>query len=192
MDHKEKQIIEGIAKGNAKYFEALFKEYYTQMCRMALKYVKSPDIAEEIVQDIFYNLWKKRKDISINASIKSYMFRSVFNNSLQYLQHQNVVRKFVNEKQYLNNFEEYNPHEALKYNELLGVLNTALSSLPERTRSIFLYSRFEGLKYHEIADKLAISIKTVEANMGKALKHLRLTLSDYTMLILIIIIKIFS
>lgn len=188
MEYKEKQIITGIAKGKTKEFEFLFKTYYSQMCGLAMRYVKDIDVSEEIVQDIFYNIWKKRKEIKINTSIKSYLFRAVYNNCLQYLQHQKVVNRYTQEKKYTGGFESVDPLDELKHSELLNALNTALAALPDRTRKIFYMSRFEGLKYHEIADKLAISIKTVEANMGKALKHLRYKLSDYTVYVFIVLI----
>ena len=188
MTIKEKQIIRGITRGNVKDYEYLFKQYYPQMCHLALKYVKDLDTAEEIAQNIFYNIWKKRAELNITSSVKSYLFRSVFNNCLQHIQHQKVVNKYVTEKGDDAQIEFVSPFEELKYNELLHAMNRALDSLPERTRTIFYYSRFEGLKYHEIADKLTISIKTVEANMGKALKHLRYYLSDYTVSAMIILI----
>jgi RNA polymerase sigma-70 factor (family 1) len=188
MEFKEKNIVKAIKQGKEKEFEVLFKQYYSQMCGLAVKYLKDMDLAEEIVQDIFYNIWKKRKDLNITSSVKSYLFRSVYNNCLQYIHHQKVVNKYTTEKKYEPNYETVDPMDELRHTELMHALNKALSVLPERTRNIFYLSRFEGLKYHEIADKLAISIKTVEANMGKALKHLRFSLSDYTVYVFILLI----
>jgi len=188
MDYKEKHIIKAISQGKAKEFEFLFKMYYKPMCGFAMKYLKDKDLAEEIVQDIFYNIWKKRTELNITTSVKSYLFRSVYNNCLQYIHHQKVVDKYITEKNYEPNFVSVDPMDELRHSELLNALNSSLSVLPERTRNIFYLSRFEGLKYHEIAEKLTISIKTVEANMGKALKHLRYALSDYTVYVFIMLI----
>ena len=164
-------------------FEKLFKLFYKPLCHFAFKFLKDMDLAEEIVQDFFYNYWKNRQTMSIQISIKSYMYRSIRNNSLKYLEHLQVVKK------YEQNFKETNSSEAsfdtneLEVSELNEVIESTLNELPERCSQIFKMSRFEGLKYNEIAEKLSISIKTVEANMGKALQLFRKNLKHYDELV---------
>ena len=160
-------------------FEKLFKTFYSPLCNYAFRFLKDMDLAEEIVQEFFYNYWKNRQTMSIQISIKSYMYRAVRNNSLKYLEHVKVVKK------YEQNFIDTNSSDAgletneLEVKELNDIIEATLNELPERCSLIFKLSRFEGLKYNEIAEKLAISVKTVEANMGKALQLFRKNLKQY-------------
>ncbi|RPH29740.1 MAG: RNA polymerase sigma-70 factor [Bacteroidales bacterium] len=160
-------------------FEKLFKSYYSPLCHFAFKLLKDMDIAEEVVQEFFYNYWKNRHTMSIQISIKSYMYRAIRNNSLKYLEHVKVVKK------YERNFIDTNSSESgfetneLEVKELNDIIENTLSQLPERCSQIFKLSRFEGLKYNEIAEKLSISVKTVEANMGRALQLFRKNLKQY-------------
>ena len=149
------------------------------LCHFAIKYVKNLEQSEEVVQDTFYNIWKNKENLNIITSLKSYLYTAVRNNCLQVLRTRSLDIKYENyyKSHYVN--ESISPSDELNAKELSKVINKALNSLPERCREIFKMSRYEGLKYHEIAEKLSISIKTVEANMGKALKHFRAQLKDY-------------
>jgi RNA polymerase sigma-70 factor (ECF subfamily) len=160
-------------------FEVLFRQYYQMLCGYALRFVKDADTAEEIVQDLFYRLWEKRAELQINSSVKSYLFSAVHNRCLKYIEHRNVETRYRN--YYLLHGSEIDsePHDAAGIHELQAIINATLDALPERCGRIFRLNRFEGLKYHEIAQKLSISVKTVEANMGKALKLLRKNLKNY-------------
>ncbi len=179
MDLNEKNTLNRITQGDIKQFEILFKEYYEMLCHFAVKYVKNMEQSEEVVQDTFYNIWKNRQSLNIRTSLKSYLFTAVRNNCLQVLRTRSLDIKYEN--YYKSHYENdsVTPADELNARELSKVINKALNSLPERCREIFKMSRYEGLKYHEIAEKLSISIKTVEANMGKALKHFRAHLKDY-------------
>lgn len=164
---------------NLKSFEALFRLYYQMLCSYALRFVKDPDTAEEIVQDLFYKLWEKRAELQINTSVKSYLYSAVHNRCLKFIEHRNVETKYRN--YYLLHESEIDnePSDSASISEIQGVIEKTLNALPERCSRIFRLNRFEGLKYHEIALKLSISVKTVEANMGKALKLLRKNLKNY-------------
>jgi len=179
MNYSDIEIIEGVKKGNLKIFEQLFRDHYKQLCDFANKYLQSYDSAEEVVQDIFYQIWKKRNEIIIKSSLKSYLYTSVKNNCLQQIRVHNLDLKYESYYKSHYNDESIDPVDELKAKELNEIITTALNTLPEKCRQIFEMSRYEGLKYHEIANKLSISIKTVEANMGKALKHFRIYLKDY-------------
>lgn len=160
-------------------FEVLFRQYYQMLCGYALRFVKDADTAEEIVQDLFYKIWEKRAELQINSSVKSYLFSAVHNRCLKYIEHRNVETRYRN--YYLLHGSEIDsePHDTAGIHELQEIINATLNALPERCGRIFRLNRFEGLKYHEIAEKLSISVKTVEANMGKALKLLRKNLKNY-------------
>lgn len=169
----DRDIIGGIRRGDIGQFELLFRSSYTSLVNYAITILKDKDTAEEIVQDLFYKIWRDRKKINIMSSLNGYLFRAVYNKSMHYLEHQKVVRKHASEakKELVINTED--PIEILKYKELHEKIAIIIGKLPERCGRIFCMSRFEGLKYAEIAEELSISIKTVEANMGKALKVFR-------------------
>jgi len=172
-------ILRRIQKGDLKEFERLFKELYSPLCSYANKYLQDKDKAEEIVQDIFYGIWKNREKLDIKVSFKSYLYKAVQNNCLQLLQHHAVEDKY---KQYIQNEVSHfqpDPAREMELQEMNLVIEQTLNSLPERCKEIFSMSRFEGLKYREIADKLKISTKTVEANMGKALQAFRQSLKQF-------------
>lgn len=179
MKIREARIVEKIRKGDKQAFEVLFHQFYPGMCSYAESLVKKPEIAEEVVQDVFLNIWKNRLDLKINKDWKNYLYRSVFNNSMMYLRktkkEMSLDERWVESK----HSDEGNVADEMDASELNALLLFTLQSLPERTRNIFELNRYDGLKYKEIAVKLQISVKTVEANMGKALKALRASLDSY-------------
>jgi len=168
-----------ITLGNLQVFENLFRQYYQRLCTYSLKFVGDPDTAEEIVQDLFYTLWEKRMELQINTSVKSYLFSAIHNKCLKFIEHRAVEKKY--RSYYLRHESEIDTeqYDTVSIAELQQRINQSLDSLPEKCGRIFRLNRFEGLKYHEIAEKLSISVKTVEANMGKALRHLRKNLKEF-------------
>ena len=175
----EADTIKQLAFMDLQSFEVLFRQYYQMLCAYAVRFVNDADTAEEVVQDLFYRLWEKRAELQINTSVKSYLFSAVHNRCLKFIEHRNVELKY--RKYYLLHESEIDnePNDAHNVREIQGIIESTLNSLPERCSRIFRLNRFEGLKYHEIAQKLSISVKTVEANMGKALKMLRKNLKNY-------------
>ncbi|MBN1990141.1 MAG: RNA polymerase sigma-70 factor [Bacteroidales bacterium] len=172
-----------IQKGDLKEFETLFKCYYEPLCRYANSFLRDMDMAEELVQEFFYNYWKNRESITIQLSLKSYLYRSIRNSALRYLEHLAVRLRYANSvKASANETDTPTPTDELELAELNKVIEDTLNQLPDRCREIFTLSRFEGLKYHEIADALSISVKTVEANMAKALQLFRKNLQQYNRL----------
>ena len=160
-------------------FEMLFRKYYAALVNYAYGYTKDMDASEEIVQDFFYNFWKNRKEINIRLSVKSYLYRSIRNNSLKYLEALAVRRRYAD--RVINAAKGHSGYENtdLEVKDLNDLIENTLKELPERCVHIFRMSSFDGLKYEEIAAKLSVSVKTVEANMGKALKLLRERLGKY-------------
>ncbi len=188
MHPEEAEIIERIRNGNIEAFETIFRAYYQPLCIFSLRYLKRTDLAEEIVQDIFVNIWDKRSTLNVETSLKSYLYRAVHNNSLKFLQHKKVIDKHA--QRIVDRKESYysEPVNNIQLEEFSKLLETAFTSMPQKTKQIFELSRNEGLKYNEIAEKLEISVKTVEAHMGSALKILRENLKDYLGLILCMLI----
>lgn len=192
MHPEEIQILERIRKGDLDAYETVFKAYYQSLCLFAIRYLKRTDLAEEIVQDIFVNIWEKRVSLNLEISLKSYLYRAVHNNSLKYLQHQKVVDKHA--KRILDRNEDYyaEPSENLQVIEITKRLEQAFAQMSAKSREIFEMSRNDGLKYAEIAEKLDISVKTVEAHMGNALKILREYLKDFLGILIITQIFLFK
>lgn len=168
-----------------KTFEALFKQNYRAMCMYGQNFVHDTDVVEDIVHDIFVNLWDKRDTIQEEKSVKSYLFRSVHNRCLNYIRD---TKKFVDSEEYDNQVEiiiSEDNNESYETAELEVRIKDAIDSLPEKCREVFLKSRVDELKYSEIAEILNISIKTVENQISKALKILREKLGDYLPVILL-------
>lgn len=172
-------IVKRIQAGDLKEFERLFKDLYSPLCSYANRIIRDKDKAEEIVQDIFYTIWKNRTNLEIKVSLKSYLYRAVHNNCLQMIEHYLVEEKY---KQFITNgfmLTEPDPLHEMELEEMSKVIDKTIQGLPDRCRQIFNMNRFDGLKYREIAEILKISIKTVEADMGKALQAFRQNLKIY-------------
>jgi RNA polymerase sigma-70 factor (family 1) len=175
---RDSDIIRRIRKGDVQQFESLFRSSYVSLVRYARTLIKDQDSAEEIVQDLFCRFWKDREKIRIESSLNGYLFRSVHNRCLHFIEHLRVVEKHAEEMSYQLQESPESPSDILNYKELQAKIASILEKLPERCGKIFCMNRFEGLKYNEIAEQLSVSIKTVEANMGKALKEFRKELSE--------------
>ncbi|MGF7138359.1 RNA polymerase sigma-70 factor [Roseimarinus sediminis] len=179
--NNENQLFHDIKKGKRKSFELLFKSYYAPLCVFARRYIDDPDECEELVQSFFLKLWENRKTINITGSLPSYLFSSVRNRCLNFLQHQKVKRNYRDELLHVQNEDEFNDFPEI---DLMQKIEKAIESLPPKRREIFILSRQHGLKYREIANQLNLSVKTVEVQMGHALKHLRSELKDYHTLLI--------
>ncbi len=174
----DSEIIRRIRQGDKQEFEKLFRSSYVSLVRYAKTILKDHDTAEEIVQDLFFRLWQDRVNLTIESSLNGYLFRSVHNRSLHFIEHQKVIDRHAGEIAASADQTSEPVTEAIYYSELQSKVARVLERLPERCSVIFRMSRFEGLKYNEIAEKLSVSLKTVEANMGKALKEFRKALAE--------------
>ena len=161
-------------------FEALFRKYFPPLMSFARKILVDEDDAREVVQQVFINLWEKREKIDLSKSLKSYLFTSVHNRSL------NVIRdrKKFSAEEVPEMAGEWDVSAQIESMELEEKIQKPCNHLPEKCRQIFELNRFDGLKYSEIALKLGISVKTVENQMSKALKILREKLLKYLTLLL--------
>jgi RNA polymerase sigma-70 factor (ECF subfamily) len=175
---RDPEIIRRIRQGDIQQFETLFRSSYASLVRYAKTLIKDHDTAEEIVQDLFFRLWQNKESLNIKSSLNGYLFRSVHNSCLHFIEHQKVVAKHSVEMSYRPEETSVNSDDILNYKELQEKVARIIERLPEKCGRIFCMSRFEGLKYSEIAEKLSVSVKTVEANMGKALKEFRKALIE--------------
>jgi RNA polymerase sigma-70 factor (ECF subfamily) len=173
-------IIPAIREGNEAAFEQLFHFYYAPLCRYAERIV--PDDAEEIVQQVFLRIWERRAELNISVSYKSYLYRAVHNASVNHKQRSKKDVRLDDGPLRIVHAAETSHGMDVKHLE--KEIGKALNVLPEQCRKVFELSRFEELKYREIAELLNISVKTVENQMGKALRIMREQLSAYLPFIL--------
>lgn len=173
------QFYQDVKAGNKESFNKLFEDYYVNLCRFAYTYVRDSDIAEEIVQETFITIWEKRRYLEITTSIRSFLYSSVKNRSLNHIR---------NEKTRIDHENEFAREQSAKVAQLINLcereelsqlIDQAINELPGQCKTIFELSRNENLTYNEIAQQLNISPKTVENQMSIALKKLRHKLSPY-------------
>jgi len=163
----------------------LFRTYYQPLCKYAYTFLQDKEDAEEIVQSTFLMVWEKRESLAIRAAVKPYLYAMVRNACLNVIKHEKIKQKYVGEEVALATRSQDSVSHAIASNELEYRIKMAMEELPEQCRMVFKLSRFEELKYAEIARQLNISIKTVENHMGKALKIMREQLKDYLPLIVV-------
>lgn len=181
--------LHSIRSGDEQVFEQLFRDQYPVLCGYARKYLDDVDQAEEVVQEMFFNFWQKRKEVDINTSIEAYLFRSVRNSCLNYLKHLKIREEHRLATNHEIRQKEQEIHDNVVVLELQERIENVIDQLPPERKKIFKMSRYEELKYKEIADQLNLSVKTVEGQMSKALKHLRLHLADYLSLFIVFVVK---
>jgi len=186
VQSSDTESFSAVRSGDITAYEMMFKTYYQPLCRYANTFLGDAEQAEEIVQGTFIGIWEKRQAIDITTSVKAYLYRAVRNACLNEIKHLKVRAMYAQGE--LRTGERY--YEASDQSTLRDELETkikaAIQSLPEQCRIIFQLSRFEELKYQEIADQMNLSVKTVENQMGKALKIMREQLQDYLPLITIL------
>lgn len=181
----EQDAIEAIRQGDERAYETIFRQHYAPLCRYARQFLVDADEAEEEVQAMFLALWERRDGLFITTSLKAYLFRAVHNRCLNRIKHFAVRDEYNQHTRYAAETTAESPMQTLLGDELADRLRVAIQKLPEQCRLAFTLSRFEELRYAEIADQLGISPKTVENQIGKALRILRTELSDYLPLLLV-------
>jgi len=139
------------------------------------------DTSEDLVQEFFYQFWKNRETFTVRLSLNAYLYQSIRNNALHHLEHLAIRRSYAEKLRGEQRETAPAPEpQSAELNDLTRVIENTLNQMPERCSRIFRMNRFDGKKYREIAAILSISVKTVEAEMGKALQIFRKSLKDYT------------
>ncbi len=178
MEKDQTRFIQGLKAGNQQVFKEIFDKYYEPLTKYCYLRMNSSEEAEELVQDIFVKLWQKRDSLTINTSLRAYLYRIALNRIINYQDHLRVRREHETHVK-LNSPESQNPGDALQAAEIQFLVQEVISIMPEKRRIVYELSRRDGLKYAEIAEKLNVSVKTVEAHLSKALEQLRQQLKDY-------------
>ena len=188
MQEVEQENWQEIKEGNEKAFEMVFRQFYALLCNYTCSILKDKDEAEEVVQNLFFNLWNKREKLEITTSLKAYLYRAAHNDCLNRIKHGKVKTVYAEDYKSVAGNAYDDSSKMLDAKELNKKINTSIDELPEQCGIVFRLSRFENLKYNEIVIQLNISVKTVENHMGKALKLLREKLKDYLPLLLWLIL----
>jgi RNA polymerase sigma-70 factor, ECF subfamily len=186
MDNDLTYITQKLQDGDDDTYVFLFRKYYVPLCSYARRYVGRKDVAEEIVSETFFNIWRNRTTLEIHSSVKAYLFHAVCNNSLNYL------RKLKKEERIDDFFKDNSsenfgfsptteelPSDSLILKDMTETIDRAVSSLPPQQQIAFRLKRYEGKKNKEIAEIMELSLKTVEMHLSKALLSLRKSMKEY-------------
>jgi RNA polymerase sigma-70 factor, ECF subfamily len=186
VELRDDQLFETLKAGNVTAFEMLFRNYYQPLCNYAYTFVQDHAEAEEIVQATFLQIWEKKEVLEIRTGVKPYLYAMVRNACLNVIKHEKIKQQHVTVEMAFGERSVEAVTRTVMASELEERIYRAMEALPEQCRLVFKLSRFEELKYAEIAEQLQISIKTVENHMGKALRIMREQLKEYLPLLLII------
>jgi RNA polymerase sigma-70 factor, ECF subfamily len=182
--YSEEDLARLLKEGDSAAFKAIFHQYYRPLTLFAIKYMGDTEEAKEITQEFLIKLWSKHASIDVSFSLRSYLYQSVRNLCLNRLEANKVAQRRLNE--FLTSpFSNDNVLEKIIAVEQEEILMKGIDSLPEKCRQIFFMSRMEKLSNREIADKLQISVKTVEGQMTIAIKRLKSLLISLLVVLLI-------
>jgi len=179
LNTDSKFLIDRLKIGNETAYELLFKEYYKVLVIFASKYLKDIEASKELVQELFVHIYEKRENLDINSSLKSYLFRSVHNRCINLINSWKIREKYAEYYNQTADIKQNSLEQEVNASELENALHTAINELPPRCKTIFKMNRFDGLSNNEIADKLTLSKRTVETQISKALKILRVKLEPF-------------
>ena len=184
--YDDKQLLKLLDTDSELAIDAIFRKYYTVTCRNILRIIPDEQIAEDLAQDVFYELWKKKNKLKINLSLSAYLKRAAVNKSLNFIRDQRIDFRNAPPKKDLKS-NDIEITQKIDTQRLEKDIERAIDQLPDKCRLVFVLSRYENMSYQQIADQLNISIKTVENQISKALKTLRKSLASYLPELLIVI-----
>jgi RNA polymerase sigma-70 factor, ECF subfamily len=174
----DRDLLDRLREGDHDAFDAIFRAQYAALVALAERMLRDRAVAEEIAQDVMLELWKRRATLSFDVSLRAYLFQATRNRVLNHFRHERVEREGQTYAA-AEPHEQPKPHAELAQAEIDRALREAVTTLPDRCREVFELSRVQGLRYAEIAAIMGISVKTVEAQMGKALRVLRVRLAPW-------------
>ena len=171
--YTDDKLFELIKDGNNKALKSLFERYFLRLCEFSMFYVSNTALAEEVVSDVFVNVWVNRKKIVIKTNLKAYLYASVRNRSINYfIREQRKNETFQDLYKEPDAISENSPHVELSLMELENAIESLIQQLPPKRQLIFRLNRIYGLKYKEIAELLSISVNTVQNHMVKAIEFM--------------------
>jgi RNA polymerase sigma-70 factor, ECF subfamily len=193
----DEALLTEIQSGSKEAFEVLYRTFYPDLCDYLYRYIDTPTICEELIQDLFMNIWMNRESWNPTDSLSSYLYVSARNRALDYLKHLEVEERYLKSQKIsinsrifsMNDLPEdlVNREDKTELDDFSMRVEEAILNLPPRSRQIFRLSREDGLTYREIAEYLGLSVKTVETQIGRALQKLRDNLTSRLTVLLPII-----
>jgi RNA polymerase sigma-70 factor (ECF subfamily) len=166
----EQKLIEGLRDGNEATYQLVFRIHYESLCKYAFTIVRDADDAKDLVQGLFMKMWEKKEELVITYTLKSYLYKAIHNLCINKLEHQKVRLQFQAREE--SKIPEAQQPEVFP-DELDHRIKTIIQNLPPQCRTIFMMSRYEEMKYAEIAAALGLSVNTIENQVSKALRILR-------------------
>lgn len=190
-EYTDQELLALLSTDGESAIDLIFRKYYSFLCKSVYRIIPDTQITEDLAQEVFYGLWKKREQLKINTSLKAYLKRAALNKALNYIRDQKIDFRNAPAKEELVSKQDSVVQE-LAADNLQQEIDAAIDNLPERCRLVFVLSRFEELSYRQISEQLGISMKTVENQISKALKSLRIALADHLPLgLLLLILTVF-
>lgn len=186
---EERIWVERLRKGDKEVFSLLFTLYYKDFVLFAATLLEERVLCEDIVQSVFLKCWTDRERLAIETSLKSYFLKAIRNRCLDEIRHRRIVREHVSSVVSQNVLEDVDTENYILYADLESHLRKALAKLPVPCRKVFEMNRLQGLKHKEIAERLDVSVRTVEARLGKALELLGKYLKDFLPAIFVLILN---
>jgi len=177
----DEELMKEVKAGNMLAFDALYRKYSRRLYKFSYSILKSTQEAENIIQDVFLNLWLNREKIEKSSSVKYYVFAIAYNSAISIIRKKAKEIQFIEYVKTLQDFTQEPVDLQIEYAELDEKLDEIIKALPSRQKEVYLLHRVEGLKYSEIAEKMNISINTIENHMSRALKTIRKKLANYSL-----------
>jgi len=168
-------------------FEEIFVNYYESLYGYAFSILNSETSAEETVSDVFYKLWLKKDKLKIDTSLPAYLYKSVYNKCIDNIRHNKTKQIFKRESLNQSTENTLNAVNDVNAKDFEKNLRNALLQLPEQCRTVFQLNRIEELTYNDIARRLGVSVKTVEAHVSKALRRLRVSMAEFLTLLIVLL-----
>ncbi len=182
----ESILLEKLKNDDQAAFTIIFTKYYQDLTRFSFGYTRNSDAAEEIVQEVFLKLWENRTTLVIHNSLKSFLLKAVQNRSIDSLRHDNITHKYASIVLEHPLLSENDTENYILHSELQANFNHAMEKIPVEYAESYRMSRIENMNYQDIAQKLNVSVRTVEVRISKALHFLREELKDFLVLILLL------
>ena len=188
-EHTDEALLTAIQNSDAEAFSEFVKRYWKRTYQIAFAKIRSHDVTEEVVQDLFANLWSKRESLSI-SNVYAYIQTIIRNRSISYIRSKIVREKYWHYYKAFIPRQEESTELAVEFNELMNAVEKCAELLPEKSRDVFRLSRLEGISKKEIASRLNLSEKSIEYHLTKSIKAMRLALKDFAPVLLAVVLGV--
>ncbi len=173
QNYNDSSLVIRIRNDSREAFKLLYDRYYKKLYYFSLRYLENREEAEEVIQSVYMNVWEHRKSLDETMSVKSYIYKSAINCIYNHLKKKAICSRFVEMELQKGESQAYQTYDQIFFHDLEMSINSIVETLPPQQQKIFQLSRFEGLSHEEIAQKLDISVRTVENQVYRALKIIK-------------------